>query len=527
MNENNLNQENRFINVDNNQVINNNIPNQMIMPSYTEPENNKSFAFKRGFNKKIILIVLAVIIVALGVIAFFYFRGRSNSGETMNLNAIFDPEKPIVIKKENKYGYITSDGEVMIEPQYNSASDFYGDYAIVMVDKPAESTFYGEEIYQVIDRKGNVKASAESYSSPEYVSEYDIWIINGVLYNSKLKPITKEGISVIYESNGYLTYTDVINSNSGIMNYKGKTVFSWALSTISADICDSEYTDELYAIVNSYSDTEVEAVISLKTGDTLYSLENPDKYNLSSEKDGIFYLYNTDNYEDKTWLYFDDNKLVYQTTEKIDDLYFYDYDNQILQLDYGYWHENAGKSERYYYYDVEDKKLLTNKPEKSAESDKELDLMELVYGYKEFSSNGKYGLIANDKIVLPCEYESINFVGEALFNYMKEEYNQELILLERDDKTMLMDLNSQKALTTFDSTYVYDSARSTFLKASIYEDWTTTGYVIYNVISGKSMTVDVNDTYSINSNYITITKDNKKTYYNTKLEEIYVEDIGN
>ena len=507
-----------------NQPINMNVE-QPIMQSYN-PVSDNSFSPKKGLSKKIILIILGILIIALGVLTFFYFKGRSSSGEAMNLSAVFDPNKPIPVLKNDKYGYISSDGEVMIEPKYNTASDFYGDYAIVTIDKPADSTLYGTDIYQVIDKKGNVNASSEIYSSPEYVSEYDIWIINGILYNSNLKQITKEGITVGYESNGYLVYTDVINSNSGIMNHKGKIVFSWELDNIYADINSNEYDDELYAVVTSYGDPEVEAVISLKTGDTLYSLSDADNYIISSEENGVFYSFNSNNYDDKTWFYFYDNKLAYQTKENIDGLYVYDYDKQIIQLDYGYWYENAGKSERYYYYDVKNEKMLTEEPTRVNSDELELDLMELAYGYKEFSSNGKYGLIAKDKIVLPCEYDSINFVGEALFNYMKNEHNQELILLERDDKTVLMDLKTQKALTTFDSTYVHDSTGTTFLKASIYEDWNTTGYIIYNVISGKSMTVDVNDTYSINSNYITITKDNKKTYYNTKLEQIYVADVG-
>ena len=46
--------------------------------------------------------------------------------------------------------------------------------------------------------------------------------------------------------------------------------------------------------------------------------------------------------------------------------------------------------------------------------------------------------------------------------------------------------------------------------------------MIYNLLSGKSMTFESNDDINIGSNYITIEKDNKITYYNTKFKQIYV-----
>ena len=48
---------------------------------------------------------------------------------------------------------------------------------------------------------------------------------------------------------------------------------------------------------------------------------------------------------------------------------------------------------------------------------------------------------------------------------------------------------------------------------------------IYNLITNKEITIDADTSTYINGyfNYITVKKDNKKTYYNIDLKEIYKE----
>lgn len=505
------------------------------VPQYTEPfqpnfNSVQPIANKKKFNKKILLlIIIGILVVGLGIFAVSYFMNKPAKKGEVDLSVIYDPDKPIAIKKGDKYGYINTKGEIIIEPQFISADDFVGDYAVVKTNKPADSILYSDEIYQVINKKGKVLISAEDYNKPLFIPEYEIWVINDKLYNSNLKPITGESLVISYISNGYFAYEDVVKGTSGILNHKGKQVFSWDLSSISVDIDENSYSEDLYAVVSSYSENEVDAIVSLKTGKTLFTLENPEDEYLSSYGDGIFYYYDQsvdDGYENRTWLYFHDGELAY-TVSKADYINIYDYDKQILEISYGYDYENIGKQSQYEYYDVKNNKILTEEPESSYDDeDEEDDLIEKAYGYKIYENNYKEGLIAGDRIVLPAEYEEIEFINVGLFNFMKKEYNKELIIIQRDDKSILMDINTKTAVATIDSIFVHDVEGSSFLKASIYEDWTSNGYIIFNVISGKSMTVDEDAEYEINSNYVTINKDNKKTYYNTNLEQIYVEDIG-
>lgn len=506
----------------------------------TNNMNNQSFNFdqnngtnfnpnnstKKTKGKKIILITL-VLLVFIGIGGFFIFKNFGTGKTAVDLNAIFDPNKPIIVKNNGKYGYITSDGKTMIEPQYNDANNFYGDYAVVTVDNPNTDS-YNKTLYQIIDKKGNVKLTSESYSEPQYYSTYNLWVIDDVLYDSKLNKVLGEGITVEYISNGYFQYTDSLKNESGIMTYKGKKKFTIPGTSISVGISDNNYNEkDLYATVKTYDDPEKEVIISLKTGDVLFTSEDAESYYISEEDGGIFYYYNhelDDEYKNGKFLFFINNKLAYQTTEVVDEVKVYDYQNQILEIDYGYYYEELGKSQKTYYYDVKNEKMLDKRPSNSISlDDLEIDLLEQSYGFKKYSSSEKYGIMSGDKVIVPCEYDDVEYLNINLFNYMKSK-GKELVLLEKDRKLVLYNIKNSKSIITVNSNYIYDYDDSTFIKINLYgeDGYTIKGYKVYNLLSGKSMDFEESDDITIYSNYVTIKKDRKETYYNTDFKQIYV-----
>lgn len=479
-------------------------------------------------NKKnsIKVLFLGLALIILGTVGLFFFKtpGRINLKE--NLNSIFDPNKPIVVRSNGKYGYITSDRKTIIEPKYNSADDFYGDYAIVTVDNP-DTNAYNKSIYQIIDKSGNVKLTSNRYLSPMYFPEFDMWLVEGILYNSNLKKVLAEGITVDYIDYEYFEYSDSVKNECGIMTYKGKKIFTMPGISISADISDNYYSeDDLYATVTSYHEPRKDVVISLKTGDVLFTSQDPENYYITEDDNGLFYYYNhtVDNgYKNKKYLFFIDNKLAYQTTAKVDDVEVYDYQNQILVIDYGDEYEELGKTQSTYYYDIKNQKMLETRPTFSnSTSDLELELTEKEYGFKKYSSSGKYGLMSGEKVILPCEYDDIEYLNMDLFNYMKSK-DKELILLEKEKELILYNLKTSKAITTFKSKYAYDYEDSTFIKVNLYEEdfYTQTGYTVYNLLSDKSMNFGKDEEIIIGSNYLVVKKDGKRTYYNTDFKEIY------
>lgn len=84
-------------------------------------------------------------------------------------------------------------------------------------------------------------------------------------------------------------------------------------------------------------------------------------------------------------------------------------------------------------------------------------------------------------------------------------------------------MKSSKAITTFNHSFVTSYDNSTFIKVGIHAEnnYTTTGYKIYNLLSNKSMDFNLGDTISIGSNYVTVEKNDKTVYYNTDFKQIY------
>ena len=480
---------------------------------------------KKGINKKVLIPIIAVVllvIVALVVLLIIKPFGGSTANELSSAKTILDPNRPIVIKEDGKYGFISSKGKQIIEPKYLEASNFYGDYAIVKIEVDDDELDYFDYKYQIINQKGKEQLEEAVYLEPEYYSEYGIWVIDNELYDDNLKQISEEGDYIYYIGQGYLTYTNYEKNISGIMTHKGKSIWEWNDSSISASISQNEYDEkDLYASVNSFSDTEREVVVSLKKKKIVYELEDPENNSIMEDKDGIFEVYSTNNYDTHTRLYFYNGKLAYENKEKdLEDLELYDREKQILQLDYGYSYDDGYT---YKYYDVKNEKMLSEEPESNNSYDDE-DLNELKYGFKKFESSYKYGIMAGDKILLQSKYEDIDYLGYNIFLYMKEVKNKELVLVSGDEKFSIMNVKNQKEEASFDADYINIGASndSSFLKFEQYEDYyETSGYIVYNLITGKEKTFDKDADITLGSNYIKVEEDDKITYYNTKLESIY------
>ena len=254
--------------------------------------NNEQVNAKKDNKKVIIIIAAAVLAVVIGLILFFALRGGKKSGEFASLSYVFDPNKPIVVEENNLYGYITSSGKIMIEPKYKKAGDFYGDYAVVYATNDSE-TSSSSYVYQIIDRKGNVIVRSENYTAPKYYTDYDVWVIDGVSYDSKLNKIVGEAVTVDYVSYGFFSFIDYAHEASGIMNAKGKVIFKWEGAVASIDISDNDNSeDDLYATVTVYKEKQV--IVSLKTGKVVYTVEDAEKEYVYVSDHNIFSLRNRD-----------------------------------------------------------------------------------------------------------------------------------------------------------------------------------------------------------------------------------------
>lgn len=499
------------------------VNNTMATPTFnaTMPVNNNSGTAKPKTNKKIIFIVIGVVAL-IAVIAIVLLCTNSKgltSSSNIKLSDELSPSKPIPITKDGKYGYMSKDGKILLEPKYNSVGEFYGEYAVVTVENP-DTTVKDKDLYQIIDKEGNNKTPIEIYLEPKYFKEYKIWVIGDDIYDDKLNKISPDNLELEYLGQGYFVWRDRESGSdaSGIMNAKGEITFTYKQKT-------GEYKYVMYDISENHEDFK-ETYCRVNVSNEEYGIVNCDtgvlayRYGTNYvfvDKNNVFRIYKDHTFDEATEAYIQNDKIIYQTKDSGAD------------IDYNYHgYMEVEENDTTKYIDIKTGKITTTNPNQTnPDLDIDADDLadELTYGYRTLYESGKYGLITGTKVVIAPDFDDVEFLNSTLFDYIKKEKKQELVLFEKDSKTILMDIKSKKAIATFDSTSITDYNDSTFLKIAMYENYSVKNYQIYNIISGKSITVSKEDKLTINSNYVIVETEETKTYYNTDLVSIYQEEV--
>ena len=180
--------------------------------------------------------------------------------------------------------------------------------------------------------------------------------------------------------------------------------------------------------------------------------------------------------------------------------------------------------ERYKYLHTATGEIKDDQPSVSDEEDDEATLLDPWEKYtktKKFSCSTGYGLMNDDQVTLPCEWDRLSYVDLELYKYLKSN-KKDYIFGEKQDKWYLIDIKTKKGIVEFNASYIYPQEDSTFM---YYTDRETSNKKAFNLLSNKSLSIDSGKTLTIYSNYITV-KDKtagKLKYYNTDMTMIYEE----
>ncbi|MCM1370740.1 MAG: WG repeat-containing protein [Clostridium sp.] len=438
--------------------------------------------------------LLTFMVILLGFIIKMIIGGKSNY-----LEQIYNINNPIVIEKKGLYGYIDAKGNILLEPTYLSATQFYGDFAVVGIEDKTNPL--GTK-YQIINKKGKKILESQYSTNIKYIDDYRIWIVDNKLYNSKLKQLTKDDYIVYYEDYGYLTYINSKMNEVGIINFDGKIIFKQKNSdesTIDIEISKTDL-EEHYAKICIRGETD--KIISLQTGKIIY--ENEEKNSEILVKDDNIFIINNN---PKSNLYLKDEKVMYRLDKNINEMSLYSDD--ILKIDYGYKYSSYGLTQRYYYHNFITGEVLKEEP-------LEGNLKKVLNIYTEYNCLDKIGLKENEKIILPCEYDKILYLPSDLYNYLNITKSLKLIITKKDGNIELKDIKSLKTLYIFENDSINTYNESTFIKVK-----SDNNILIYNLYTGLYKTFDIKKEIDIYPNYIKVTKDKTVEYYNTSLEKIY------
>lgn len=466
---------------------------------------------KKGFNKKLLIPIIGVVaLVAIIAVVLMLTNTESNISENKILEAklALDPDRLILVEKDDKYGYISTKGKEKIDFKYDYADGFEDGYAVVGTE-PTDGS-YNDYDYQIINEKGKEQLKESTDSLPKYYAAYSMWIIDGKLYDKKLNQLSDNDQTIDYLGHGYSSYTDYEKDESGIMNNEGKSIWKWDGTLMIAEISESEYTDDdIYINVTRFNEKSV--IISTKKKKIVYEIENAKDNGITAYDNGIFEVYDTTSFETHTRLFFYNGKKAYESTNSNEGtINIHDYDEHLIRM-----YDNT-KSE-YKYYNFKKGKYVTDI--EAYDEDKSLEkLLERQYGFTIKDESGKSGIVQDGKEVIPCKYNEIALLEYKVFLYMKEEKNKEIVLAKTDKEAILLNVKNGKEIAKFTADYIGMSTTSPFLKIEQYDGDKIT---IYNLITGEQKEFDDSAEIGIGSNHLTVEQDGKTTFYNNDLESIY------
>ncbi len=468
-------------------VLNNGITNSAINSAVNVNNKNK---------KRNIMIVLGIIIVIL-ILLFVGYKLISQKNN--NTYDSFNDNQLIPIKNNNKYGYINSEGKIVLEPIYKEANNFAGDYALVVSDINDGS------VYQIIDKTG--KVYFESQRSINYVDDYNVWVIEGALYDSNLKKISKDNIYVSELKDGYFLWEDKENNNTGLMNYKGDISYTYNYQNdenyLFIRVPTTDFSiKEKYCLVNI--ENEKYAIINCDNGKIIYNYTS----NKIGSKDNNIFIMKDANYNFISSFYVQNDKILYQAQ---DENITISYDNNYLRI----YNQNDYS---YKYYDITNNNIIDRLP---SDFDKDINEWEAFTGIYEKTCPEGVGLVKNNKEVIACEYSKFTYLNNLLYQYLSSQ-GKDYVLGIKNDKTYLINLKNGKVDSVFNSVRILTNEESTFV---YYIDSSDNKKTIYNLITGKSLNTGVDNKIYLNPNYVIVKENNKNMYYNTNLKLIYTEEM--
>lgn len=486
---------------------------------------------------------------------------------TSNIKA--DTNNLIRVEKNNKVGYIDSEGNMVISPKYLGGTDYYKGLAIVKNQNDLLGVINNSD--SLISSFGNY-FYIERFSNRYIVSKFTSNGLKLALLNTNFDELTRYKYdNLSYASNN--TFVFVRDNTLGILNSKGKEIYTYE----SDDVDDKNISIEISKITDEniepkYAKIKVNdssTIVNIKNGKIIY------KYTLDEINvldNNVFYIKTKDSESNNKYIVVNNDKIVFQSDfykrVRVDD-----YNSNVIigvkeNITYDYIDMktrnvlNENNSFDYYYGDgiilkkdyddssniakfevIKDGKVISNINNinpitgeyhngflKLADYDNKVYFIDENgktinedkydtatnfndFGYSIVSKDNFYGVLdSKGKLIIPINYTNIEFLDNDLFKLLKEKYKKELFIYSLNDLKGIIDKENQIKIKEKYSDFSYLTLKNPIILGN-------------NSKEDKLINLDSNLVYDINvfekpkiyNEYFTIgTK-----YYNYEGKKIY------
>ena len=288
-----------------NKVLENNGNNVEINANKLEEYKPSIKDFKiRSAKTRLIVKKSMLYVVIIMLIGFEFFITKT--GNILNdLKVYGSDNQPIKIIQNDKYGYIDSYGEKVVNPKYIYAEDFVNGYAIVrnssnlplIINKGGKEVVPSGTYFSIYRADKNIVCSKATKAGLKY----------GVL-----DPNLKEIIPFNYDSINYLgdLYSFVNENTVGIINMDGKEIFTYKLTdndSKTIKVNKSNVSDDVtsYGVVTVNKTSQI---VNLETGKVSSS---PTLNKVIAEDNNVFYEITKNS--SKKYMYVQDDKVLVES----------------------------------------------------------------------------------------------------------------------------------------------------------------------------------------------------------------------
>ena len=263
----------------------------------------KDFKIKSAKTRLIVKKSMLYVVIIM-LIGFEFFITKT--GNILNdLKVYGSDNQPIKIIQNDKYGYIDSYGEKVVNPKYIYAEDFVNGYAIVrnssnlplIINKGGKEVVPSGTYFSIYRADKNIICSKATKAGLKY----------GVL-----DPNLREIIPFNYDSINYLgnIYSFVNENTVGIINSNGKEIFTYKLTNNDSKVIKvnkSNVSDGVipYGVVTVNKTSQI---VNLETGKSSYS---PTLNKIVAEDNNVFYEITKNS--SKKYMYVQDDKVLVES----------------------------------------------------------------------------------------------------------------------------------------------------------------------------------------------------------------------
>lgn len=290
-----------------NKVLENNNDNNNISINANKLEEYKpsikDFKIKSAKTRLIVKKSMLYVVIIM-LIGFEFFITKT--GNILNdLKVYGSDNQPIKIIQNDKYGYIDSYGEKVVNPKYIYAEDFVNGYAIVrnssnlplIINKGGKEVVPSGTYFSIYRADKNIICSKATKAGLKY----------GVL-----DPNLREIIPFNYDSINYLgnIYSFVNENTVGIINSNGKEIFTYKLTNNDSKVIKvnkSNVSDGVipYGVVTVNKTSQI---VNLETGKISSS---PTLNKIVAEDNNVFYEITKNS--SKKYMYVQDDKVLVES----------------------------------------------------------------------------------------------------------------------------------------------------------------------------------------------------------------------